>query len=101
MNQVSIRTFARRKSLIVSRSVARRGEETTKPVVGVVTRVVPPVPTEEQMKRRDADGVRTEGTKKDEDGDAMDVEQISVQPPLEETTTSTMLGDIPSTNLHL
>ena len=48
---------------------------------------VPLEPTEEQMKGKDVDNVRVERTK-DEDEDAMDVEQISVQPPLKETTAA-------------
>lgn len=53
----------------------------------VTASAVPPAPTEEQTKRVDTDNVRAERPK-NEDQDAMDVEQTSAYPPPEETTTS-------------
>jgi hypothetical protein len=38
------------------------------------------------MRRKDVNDVMAEETKKDEDEDAMDVEQTSGQPPAEETS---------------
>ena len=68
--------------------MVKETEEPTKSTAAVSASVVPPVPAREQMKRRDADDPRAEGTNKDEDRDAMDFEQTSVHPPLGETTTS-------------
>lgn len=65
---------------------ARKVEESTKPPATVAASVVPPVPTEEQGKKRGVEDVKVEDAKKDEDEDAMDVEKISAQPPLKETT---------------
>ena len=45
--------------------------------------VGPPAPTEEKMKR-DIEGAKVEGTKKNEDEDAMDVEPTPTQPPLKD-----------------
>lgn len=49
---------------------------------------MPSVSIEEQVKRRDAEDLREEGTKGDEDGDAMDVERTSAQLLFEGTTTN-------------
>jgi hypothetical protein len=65
---------------------AKRVEESTKPVIATAN-AAPLEPTEEQMKGKDADNVRVERTK-NEDEDAMDVEPASVQPPLKETTAA-------------
>lgn len=51
------------------------------------------------MKRSDADGVGVEGTKKNEDENAMDVEQTSVQPPVEETATNKHAREHPTNQL--
>lgn len=58
-----------------------------RPAIAATTGVPPPVPTEGQTKRRDANDVRVGGTKKneDEDEDAMDVEPTPGQHPVEET----------------
>ena len=47
---------------------------------------MPPEPTEERTKKREIEDIKVEGTKKNEDEDAMDVERTSIQPPLKETT---------------
>jgi hypothetical protein len=44
----------------------------------------PPAPTEEQMKKRDTEDVKVEGTKKNEDEDVMDVEPTPTQPSLKD-----------------
>lgn len=48
----------------------------------MATSVVPPVPTEERMKKGDVEGIKVEDVEKNEDVDAMDVEQTSTQPPI-------------------
>lgn len=73
------------RDLIVPYSVAKQVEEKSKSTVAVTTGFVQPVPAEEEMDQGDADHIGAEGTKKDEDVDAMDVERSSVQPPLEGT----------------
>jgi len=51
----------------------------------VAASIGPPAPAEEQIKKRDIEDVKVEGTKRNENEDAMDVEPIPAQPPLEDT----------------
>jgi hypothetical protein len=55
--------------------------------VTVAASVVPPKHAEEQTVRGDTDDFRVERTK-NEDQDAMDVEQTSAYPPVEEPTAN-------------
>ncbi|KAF9652106.1 hypothetical protein BDM02DRAFT_3126507 [Thelephora ganbajun] len=73
----------------------KKVEEPTKPPVTVAAGVAPPVHTEEQMKMRDVENVKGEGAKKNEDEDAMDVEQTSAQPPPKETTANKHASEYP------
>jgi len=51
----------------------------------VAASVGPPAPAEEHVKKRDVEDVKVEGTKKNEDRDAMDVEPAPAQPLLKDT----------------
>lgn len=66
----------------------RKVEEPIKPPTTVTANVAPPVSPEEQMKKRGTDDVRVEGMKKNEDEDAMDVEQAPAHLPKETTSGS-------------
>jgi hypothetical protein len=84
------------RDLIFPCSVA---EEPTKLHTIVAPGVVPPAPAGEQTKERGVDDAEKEGPK-DEDEDAMDVEQTSVHPPFREATTSERTREHPA-DVHL
>lgn len=50
----------------------------------VAASIGPSAPAEQQIKKRDIEDVKVEGTKRNEDEDAMDVEPTPTQPPLKD-----------------
>ena len=52
----------------------------------MVASVIPPAPAEAWAEKRVIEDVRVEGTEKNEDENAMDVERTFTQPPFKDTT---------------